>query len=80
MDAQHARLFQRTRLVRKNSYHKIIRQSNANQANKEMTKDANLHNEKSSQSRDLTRGRIGKRSEHRKFFLLVFLMIKICCK
>jgi len=52
----------------------------ANQFNKEMNKDANLHNENSSQSGELTRGRIGHRPEHLKFFLLVFLMIKKCCK
>jgi len=52
----------------------------ANQANKEMPKDHNLHNEKSSQSGYLSRGRIGQRPEHLKFFLLVFLMIRICCK
>jgi len=47
----------------------------ANQAHKEMTKDDKVHKEKSSQSRDLTRGRIGQRPKHLKFFLLVFLMI-----
>ena len=52
----------------------------ANQVNKEMLKDANLHNEKSSQSRDVTRGRIGQAPEHLKFFLLVFLMFIICFK
>ena len=52
----------------------------ANQVNKEMLKDANLHNEKSSQSIDLTRGRIGQGPKHLKFFLLVFLMFRICCK
>jgi len=54
----------------------------AKQANKEMTKYANdlLHKEKSSQSRDLNRGRIGQRPEHLKFFLLVFLMIRKCYK
>ena len=56
------------------------REHDANQANKEMTKDFILHNQKSSQSRDFTRGRIGQRPEHLKFFLLVFLMIRICCK
>jgi len=45
----------------------------ANQVNKEMPKNANLHNEKSSQSGELTRGRMGHRPEHLKFFLLVFL-------
>jgi len=49
----------------------------ANQVNKEMPKDANLHNEKSSQSRNLIRGRIVQGSEHLKFFLLVFLMFRI---
>ena len=33
----------------------------ANQGNKEMPKAANLHREKSSQSRELTIGRIGPR-------------------
>jgi len=52
----------------------------ANQANKEVTKDANnhLHSKKSSQhtTGDLTRGRIGQRPEHLKLCLLVFLRIK----
>jgi len=52
----------------------------ANQVNKEIPKDTNLHNEKSSQSGELTRGRIGYRPEHLKFFLLVFLMIRKCYK
>jgi len=51
-----------------------------NQVNKKMSKDSNLHNEKSSQSGELTRGRIGHRPEHLKFFLLVFLMIRKYCK
>jgi len=54
------------------------------QDNKKMTKDANDHShyEKSSQhtSEDLIRGRNGQRPEHLMFFLLVFLMIRICCK
>jgi len=52
----------------------------ANQANKGIAKDANLYNEKSSQSRDLTRGRIGQGPEHLKFFLLVFLMLYVVNK
>jgi len=56
----------------------------ASQVNKKMTKDANDHShyEKSSQhaSEDLTRGRNGQRPEHLMFFLLVFLIISICCK
>jgi len=44
----------------------------ANQDHKEMTKDAKVHKEKSFQSRDLTRWRIGQGPEHLKFFL-VFL-------
>jgi len=48
----------------------------ANQVNKKMPKDANLHNEKSSRSGELTKGRIGHRPEHLKLFLLVFLMIR----
>jgi len=52
----------------------------ANQGNKEMPKAANLHREKSSQSRELTIGRIGQRRKHLKFFLPVFLMIRKCCK
>jgi len=46
----------------------------ANQAHKEMPKDVKAHKEESSQSRDLTRGRIGQRQEHLKFFLQVFLI------
>jgi len=59
----------------------------ANQANKEMTKDA--HYEKSSQQlsedltkdlADLTRGRNGHKPEHLMFFLLDFLKNKTSCK
>jgi len=59
----------------------------ANQANKEMTKDA--HYEKSSQQSnedltkdlaDLTKGRNGHKPEHLMFFLLVFLKNKTSCK
>jgi len=56
------------------------RKNDANQVNKKIPKDVNLHKEKSSQSGDLTRERIGHRPEHLKFFLLVFLMIRKCCK
>ena len=59
---------------------RLSRLCDANQAHKEMTKDADVHKEKSSQSRDLTRGRIGQGPKHLKFFLLVFLMFRICCK
>jgi len=52
----------------------------ANQTHKEITKDAKVHKEKLSQSEDLTRGRIGQGPEHLKFFQLVFLMFRICCK
>jgi len=58
-----------------------------NQANKEMTKDANYHShhEKSSQQSsenltkdptNLTKGGNGQKLEHLMFFLLVFLRIK----
>ena len=59
----------------------------ANQANKEMTKDA--HYEKSSQQSsedltkdlaDLTRGRNGHKPKHLMFFLLIFLKNKTSCK
>jgi len=60
--------------------------ADANQANKEMTKDA--HYEKSSQQSsedltkdltDLARGRNGHKPEHLMFFMLVFLK-KTSCK
>ena len=61
--------------------------NDANQTNKEMTKDA--HYEKSSQQSsedftkdlaDLARGRNGHKPEHLMFFLLVFLKNKTSCK
>jgi len=45
-----------------------------------LVNDANLHNEKLSQSGELTRGIIRHRPEYLKFFILVFLMIRKCCK
>jgi len=58
----------------------LKRRVDANQTNKEMTKDA--HYEKSSQqsSEDLTRGRNGHEPEHLMFFLLIFLKNKTSCK
>jgi len=51
-----------------------MKEDDANQTHKEMTKDVKAYKAKSSQSRDLTKGRIGQGLEHLKFFLLVFLM------
>jgi len=44
-----------------------------NQDNKKMAKDAHYESSSQHSSEDLTRGRNGKRPEHLKFFLLVFL-------
>jgi len=85
--------------ILQNSFHNIlIRQHctdcDANQANKEMTKDA--HYEKSSQQssedltkdladltkdlKNLTRGKNGHKLEHLMFSMLIFLKNKTSCK
>jgi len=51
-----------------------------NQDKKKMTKDAYYEGSSQHSTEDLTKGRNGKRPEHLKFFLLVFLNSQTSCK